>query len=61
MRQAGQLILTVGVLMLAVGVTAPFVVGSALSPAMYNVLQIGGIVLAVVGWVVRQMAPRAST
>jgi hypothetical protein len=53
MRKIGQTILTIGVLMLAAGFTFPFFLGSAIPPMGYNVLQIGGIALALVGLVVR--------
>ena len=53
MRKIGQIILTIGALMLAAGFTFPFFVGTAIPPMGYNVLQIGGGALALVGFVVR--------
>ncbi len=53
MRKIGQIILTIGALMLAAGFTFPFFVGTAIPPMGYNVLQIGGIALALVGFAVR--------
>jgi hypothetical protein len=55
MTKAGQMILTIGALMLAAGFTLPYFVGSGtISPLVYNLLQIGGIVLALVGYIVRR-------
>ncbi len=51
--KTGQLLLTIGLLMLVSGLVLPFVVGSALSPTVYNILQLGGIALAIVGAIVR--------
>lgn len=53
MKQVGQVVLTVGALMLAAGVTLPFVAGTSIPPVGYNVLQVGGIALALIGFVVR--------
>ena len=58
MRKIGQTILTIGALMLAAGFTFPFFVGTAIPPMGYNVLQIGGIALALVGFVVRAFAKK---
>jgi hypothetical protein len=60
MTKAGQLILTIGALMLAAGFTLPYLVGGAISPTGYNILQIGGIVLALLGLVVRARGKRAA-
>ena len=58
MRKIGQVILTIGVLMLAAGFTFPFFVGAAIPPMGYTVLQIGGIALAVVGFIVRALGKK---
>lgn len=59
MRGNAQIVMTIGAVMLAAGFILPFVAGTAIPPMGYNVLQIGGIVLLIVGFVVRAKAPRA--
>lgn len=55
MRTVGQILLTIGALMLAAGFTLPYFVESgSISPTGYNILQIGGLVVAIVGYVVRK-------
>ena len=54
MTKVGQIILTVGAFMLAAGFTLPYFVGGSISPLGYNVLQIGGFALAIVGYIVRK-------
>lgn len=58
MRRVGQIVLTVGAVMLAAGFTLPFIVGAGIPPGGYNVLQIGGIALVVIGFVVRAFGKR---
>lgn len=48
-RDLPRLVLTVGLLMMAAGFVLPFVVGEAIPPSVYNVLQIGGIGVTIVG------------
>jgi hypothetical protein len=55
MRRLGQVVLSVGAVMLAAGFTFPFIVGTAIPAAGYNVLQIGGIALVVIGFVMRAL------
>lgn len=56
--QLGPWVLTAGVAMLALGLTLPFVVGTRIPPVGYNVLQVGGIALALVGFAARAVAKR---
>jgi hypothetical protein len=58
MRKVGQITLVIGALMLAAGFTFPFFVGAAIPPMGYNVLQFGGIALALVGFVVRAIGKK---
>lgn len=51
----GQIVLTVGLAMLAAGLLLPMLVGSAISPTGYNILQLGGIGLAIVGAILRKV------
>jgi hypothetical protein len=61
MQKIGRVVLTIGALMLAAGFTFPFFLASAIPPMGYNLLQIGGIVLALVGFVVRAFGKRKNT
>ncbi len=60
MRRLGQLVLTVGVLMLALGFTLPFLVGVPKNDGIALVLRICGIALALIGLIVRRRGPTAS-
>jgi hypothetical protein len=61
MRKVGQMVLLVGALMMATGFTLPYMVGGAISPAGYNVLQIGGIALALVGFLIRRAGAKTES
>ena len=54
MKNTGQFLLTVGLIMLVVGLVLPYLVGAAISPQGYNILQLGGLALAIVGMVLRR-------
>lgn len=54
-QSPGQVILTIAAAMLASGVTLPFIVGSAISPLGYSVLQIGGLVGLAIGFPLRAL------
>ena len=58
MYKAGHIVLTVGLAMLASGLALPFFVGTAIPPAGYNVLQIGGAVVAIAGGVIRALGKK---
>jgi len=58
MKQIGQIMVIIGLLMLVAYVIFIFSVGSAISPMGYNVLSLGGIGLALVGMVVRRLAKK---
>lgn len=58
MRRMGQVVLTVGAVMLAAGFTLPFIIGTLIPPGGYNVLQLGGIALVVIGFVIRAFGKR---
>lgn len=52
--------LIVGAVMLAVGFTLPFIVGTLISSAGYTALEVGGIALMVIGYGVRAFGKRAA-
>lgn len=57
----GKAITTVGVTMLAIGLVLPFLVGPAIPPLGYNILQLGGIGVAVVGVVIGKSAKKSDS
>jgi hypothetical protein len=61
MRKIGQIVLTVGMAMLAIGLVLPYIVGTAIPPAGYNFLQLGGLAVALVGFVIRAFGKNAPT
>lgn len=61
MRKNGQIVLTAGLLMLVAGLVLPFVAGRAIPTTVYNVLAVGGIVVALVGNRIRARGARAES
>jgi hypothetical protein len=48
----------IGVTMLAAGVTLPYAVGTAIPPIGYNILQLGGIGIAIIGYAIGVIGKR---
>ena len=61
MLRFGTIILTIGTPMFAAGVTFPFLVGRAIPPAGYNILQVGGIGLVLLGIILRMIGRKAAS
>jgi hypothetical protein len=55
-----QTIQLLGALMFASGCALPFIVGTRISPLAYNILQIGGPILLISGWIAKKFVKNSN-
>ena len=60
MLRFGTIILTIGAAMFAAGAVFPFLVGRAIPPIGYNILQIGGIGFIILGIILRMIGRKVA-